>query len=239
MSTEIGPLPEGPHFQYDGAPELFLGRRGRGPLEVAWDTNVLIDYLTHGPAMWEGEPLEIEHADAEEVEALDLLIQVWQVRDVRFTIFPRSIDDARRALARERRYARAKAVDEFAAALTLTAGEEEDDAFVDGPSQQPLPLQLPTTLRDQALSRVPEGADRELVGLALAAGVHVFLTRDRGVLAARENIRPHGLLLASPLDLLEELAACGALLCVLRRETTYWPIPDVQRMAHLVQALGD
>jgi hypothetical protein len=59
------------------------------------------------------------------------------------------------------------------------------------------------------------------------------------VLAARENIRPHGLLLASPLDLLEELAACGALLCVLRRETSYWPIPDLQRMAHLVQALGD
>lgn len=238
MGTDVRPLPEGPHFQYDGAPELFLGRRGRGPLEIAWDTNVLIDYLTHGPAMWEGEPLEVDHADAEEVEALDLLIQVWQVRDVRFTIFPRSIDDARKALTRERRFARAKAVDEFAAALTLTPGEE-DGAFVDGASQPNLPLQLPTSLRDQAISRVPEGADRDLVGLALAAGVHVFLTRDRGVLAASEDIRPHGLLLLSPLDLLEELAACGALLCVLRRETTYWPIPDLQRMAHLVQALGD
>jgi hypothetical protein len=47
-----------------------------------------------------------------------------------------------------------------------------------------------------------------------------------------------GLLIASPLDLLEQLTACGALLAILRPETVYWPLPDLQRAAHLIRALG-
>lgn len=217
-------VPEGPHFVYDQAPSLFLGRSGRGPLDVVWDTNVLVDYLTQGPAMWEGEPLNVEEEYGAQLEGLQLLIQLWEVREVRFRLFDRSIDDARRILEVERRQRRARAVDEFAAALRLSAYGDADDERDPDP-QDPLPLWVPPTTRDAALEAVPEGADRELVRLALLGRAHVFLTRDKGVLRARDRLRPLGLLLATPLDLIEELAACGALLCVLRRETNYWPIP--------------
>lgn len=51
-------------------------------------------------------------------------------------------------------------------------------------------------------------------------------------------MRSFRLFVASPLDLLEELAACGALLAVMQPQTVYWPVPDLQRMSHLIQALG-
>jgi hypothetical protein len=231
-------LPEGPHFVYDDAPELFLGRRGRGPLDVVWDTNILIDYLTYGPAMWEDEALDVVEDYAAELEGLHLLIQLWLLREVRFKVFARSIDDARRALLEARRGERARAVGEFAAALTLSAYGGDDEKFEPGTVGDALPLWLPSVERDLAVKAVPSGADRELVILALSLGAHVFLTRDRGVLQAADVLRPHGLLVVTPLDLIESLAASGALLCLLNRETTHWPIPDLQRLAHIVQALG-
>ena len=60
--------PVGPHFVYDHAPGLFLARRGEGPLEVVWDTNVLVDYLQYGAAMWEGKPLDAPDGYLEELE---------------------------------------------------------------------------------------------------------------------------------------------------------------------------
>jgi hypothetical protein len=39
---------EGGGFFYENCPELFLGRAGYGPLRIAWDTNVLIDYAEFG-----------------------------------------------------------------------------------------------------------------------------------------------------------------------------------------------
>ena len=49
---------------------------------------------------------------------------------------------------------------------------------------------------------------------------------------------PFGLLLASPLEFVDELVACGAMLAVMRPETVYWPLPDLQRMSHPIRALG-
>jgi len=37
-------------------PRLFLGRRGRGPLCIAWDTNLLLDYFQHGRALGMASP---------------------------------------------------------------------------------------------------------------------------------------------------------------------------------------
>ncbi len=232
-------LPQGPHFAYEQAPSLFLGRSGSGPLDVVWDTNVLVDYISYGAAMWEGEQLRgIEDEYASELEGLQILIQVWQMREIRFRVFQRSIDDARRELEEQRLVERARAVTEFASALTLSSFDDsEEPATVAERVGERLPLVLPPTARDAALDAVPPGADRDLVRLSLEALAHVFLTRDKGILKAREALRPHGLLIATPLDLVEELAACGGLLCVLDRETAYWPVPDVQRLAHLIQAL--
>ena len=42
---------EGGGFFYENCPEIFLGRVGYGPLRVAWDTNVLIDYAEFGDLM--------------------------------------------------------------------------------------------------------------------------------------------------------------------------------------------
>ncbi len=233
-------LPEGPHFVYDDAPGIFGSRRGLGPLDIAWDTNILVDYLIYGPMMWEGEPTNVPDENEAELEGLQLLIQLWQVREIRFRLFERSIEDARHILVERRRTDRARAVAEFASALTLSSYGSDDEDIEDALMSRPgaHPTWLPATVRAEALSKVPAGADRDLVGLALSSGMHVFLTRDKGVLRARDALRQHGLLLATPLELIEKLAACGALLCIMRRETTYWPIPDLQRFSHLIQALG-
>jgi len=224
---------EGPHFHYDSAPGLFLGRSGRGPLEIVWDTNILLDYLEHGHVIWDEGSFDVADEDyCAELEALGLLINVWTRRDVRINILDRSITDAKKRLSAARMRSRATAVDEVAAALTLDVwhGREDEDEDEDYPW-------LGVIVPPEVLERIPEGADRELVAEAVERGGHVFLTRDGGVLRCRDVFKPHRLLLASPLDLLEELAACGALLSVLRPETMYWPLPDLQRLSHLIQAL--
>lgn len=79
--------PEGPHFRYDEGPSLFLGRSGRGPLQVAWDTNLLIDYFEYGMQIWEGKSLSeiMPREQGEELEGLQVLISLWVLRDIRFT----------------------------------------------------------------------------------------------------------------------------------------------------------
>lgn len=39
---------EGGGFQYEDCPRVFSGRNGYGPLRLAWDTNILIDYAKYG-----------------------------------------------------------------------------------------------------------------------------------------------------------------------------------------------
>lgn len=231
--------PVGPYFVYEDAQGLFLGRRGEGPLEVVWDTNVLIDYLQHGASMWEGEALNAPDGYLEELEGLALLITLWSLRDIRFHVLPESVVDAKRRLTEERIVARTTAVEELAQALTLDLYADDDElARTDSSAQRDLPLTLPRTVTEDALAALPDGNDRRLVEAAVQRGAHVFLTRDRGVLRCASLFRPIDLLLASPLDLLEHLSACGAILCLMRPEYLYWPCPDLQRVAHLVQALG-
>jgi hypothetical protein len=88
--------PIGPDFHYDSYAPLFLSRRGRGPLQIVWDTNLLIDYFEHGQALWEvGLPEELpDYAD--ELEALQFIIAMWVIRDIRFHILPRVLIDAKR-----------------------------------------------------------------------------------------------------------------------------------------------
>jgi hypothetical protein len=227
-------IPIGPEFDYTAAPSLFLGRRGYGPLHITWDTNLLLDYFQFGSDLWAGFSIPGSHdPDYEgELEGLQLLIALWVLRDIRFHVLARSISDAKAALSPERRNERAQAFREFVRALQLVGGTFDEDA----PSRDGL-LVLPESELNRVKSSLPRGADRELVADAVKAGSHVFLTRDRGILRRRATFRPFGLLLASPLDVLENLIMCGAFHCFLAPEFAYWPMPDQQRVGHLISAL--
>lgn len=37
------------------APRLFGGPADEGPLDIVWDTSILIDYFVHGSAMWKAK----------------------------------------------------------------------------------------------------------------------------------------------------------------------------------------
>jgi hypothetical protein len=223
--------PEGPHFEYDSAPGLFCGRQGRGPLHVAWDTNLLIDYFDHGARLWSGEslPAEIPGNHGEELEGLQLVVTLWVLRDIRFHV-PRFFlaDSKRKPLSKKVREQRLHAMRQFARAVEFVADGEGSDA----PVRRPL-----HPAEHEVMKRVPAGNDRVLVQEALRSGMDVFMTRDTGILAARPALRVLGMVVASPLDLVEELAVAGALHCLLDPKHLYWPMPDQQRVMHLIEAL--
>jgi hypothetical protein len=223
----------GPHFDYELAPHLFSGRVGEGPLEIMWDTNVLIDYLQFGEDIWEDEAIEVDYEEyAGDLDALRVIIQLWQRRDLRFTVSELSIDDARRRLGRDRRRRRAAAVDQIAAALTLDRWNGDADSPRSAPAWQ-----TSQATRAAAMRKLPTGTDRALVAEALASDRHVFLTRDAEILGAKRDLSACGLLLARPLDLLEELAACGGLDAMLEPGSMWWPLPDLQRTSQLRAAV--
>jgi hypothetical protein len=234
LDGDVSP-PEGPHFRYTDGASLFLGRSGRGPLQVAWDTNLLIDYFEYGSQLWDGEPLPqaIPAEQGEEMEGLQVLVSLWVLRDIRFHILPGVIDDSKKKpLAPSRRRRRLHAWEEFCAALALV----EDDE--DGYGTAIPPVGSSGREIDEAVSHVPNGNDRALVRDSLTTGMHVFMTCDKGILKARDSFASLGLLLASPLDLIEELGAAGALHCLFEPKHLYWPMPDQQRVSHLIQALN-
>jgi hypothetical protein len=121
------PAPVGPDFSYDACPRIFRGRRGRGPLHIVWDTNLLIDYFKYGRVLWESQPLPDEvESYADELEALQLVIALWVIRDLRFHILMRVLMDAKRRLSEQRLADRINALNEFAASLRLIGSGEPE-----------------------------------------------------------------------------------------------------------------
>jgi hypothetical protein len=224
----VRPIPQGPHFVYERNRELFLGRRGRGPLRVAWDTNLLIDYFQHGREIWECEPIDEPGAYGDELDALRVVMATWVLRDIRFYLLRHTLRDARRVLDARRLGARQQAFREFAGALRFVEAQ--------GDRREPPPLLLPDSVLRRALEEVPVGNDRELVDEALRTGMHVFLTRDTKVVKAAPALRPLGLFVGAPGDLLEQLAASEALSCLLGGRFLTWPLPNMERAAHLYHA---
>ncbi len=230
--------PEGPYFNYGEGASLFCGRRGSGPLNIAWDTNLLLDYFEYGELLWEGEslPSVVSAEHGEELEALQLIVSLWVVRDIRFHILSGVLSDSKsKPLSEQRARQRINAWEEFCSAIALM-GDGEDRAGVEVTRSTPTRSDADVEFMD-ALSRVPAGNDRSLVAEALMSGMHVFLTRDKGVLGAASSFAPLGLLLASPQELLEHLGAAGALHCLFKPQYLYWPAPDQQRVTHLIRAL--
>jgi hypothetical protein len=229
-------VPAGPDFVYASATAIFGRRRGRGPLFIAWDTNLLLDYFNFGSSLWQGRDLP-DHLEEEytgELEGLQFLVALWVLRDIRFIILPATITDAKTKLTQKRRASRLNAFREFTSALQLVS---DDPPEVNLPSRDGLPV-LPEKMLERAVSEIPPGFDRALVSSATRMGLHVFLTRDKGILRHRDTLRPFGLFLASPLDIFEELLACGAFHCMLEPRCAYWPMPDQMRVGHLIRALA-
>jgi hypothetical protein len=228
-------VPVGPEFVYDSASAIFGGRSGHGPLFIAWDTNLLLDYFNFGSSLWQGRDLpdELGAEYTGELEGLQFLVALWVLRDIRFVILPATVTDAKRKLSQERRVSRLNAFRGFTSALQLVS---DDPPELDLPSRDGL-LVLPERMLERAVSEIPPGFDRALVSSAARMGLHVFLTRDKGILRHRDALRPFGLLLASPLDIFEELLACGAFHCMLEPRCAYWPMPDQMRVGHLIRAL--
>lgn len=227
---KLASAPIGPDFHYDSYAPLFLGRRGRGPLHLVWDTNLLIDYFEHGHALWDVGLPDGMPDYSDELEALQFIIALWVIRDIRFHVLPRVLLDAKRELSQERFAERVNALEQFAAALRLVSSSEYYN-----PGDEPL-----QHLFEQALTRVLDGipaTDQPLIRDAVHLGAHVFLTRDKRLLRCRRDVLPFGLLIASPGDILEHLAASGALHCLCGGRYAYWPLPDQARVTHLVTVL--
>lgn len=225
--------PIGPDFDYRSSYELFLGRHGRGGLHIAWDTNLLIDYFNHGRALWNGEALpdltQGEHGN--ELESLQMIVTLWVLRDMHFHIMPKTISDSKKGnLRSDRKQMRFDAWHQFCRAISLVSDESDYRGET---------LDLPKSTLETALQSVPEGNDRTLVSQAVQRKMHVFLTRDKRVLKAESKLRIHGLAVRSPGDLLEDLIAAGAFHCIFEpRRYLYWPMPDQQRVSHLILALA-
>ncbi len=227
----LEPPPLGPQFDYSRSRELFGTRPGAGPLHIAWDTNLLVDYFDFGRALWEFDRLPAEAHDRDELEALQFVMAVWVIRDVRFHILPRFLEDARKGLSEARRRRRAVALDAFEAALSHMGYDPTEPVPTTG-------LLLPDSAREYEVRKIGDPLDRLLVRQALHMGVHVFMTRDKRLISWGAALRPFGLWIASPGDLLEEFVACGALHCLIHpRGHAYWPIPDLTRVLFLLEAL--
>jgi hypothetical protein len=194
---------EGGGFFYEDCPEIFLGRAGYGPLRVAWETNILIDYAEFGDLMWEEErefdPQISEPRYREELVALDAIIQLWMMRDIRVRVPKRQIFDAKRELGEDQWGVRERQLHHFLAALTCIRLDKEVLENV------------------QPFHPLPDGStsdewDESLVQEAIETGCHVFLTRD-GRLRRRLHQAARGSCLAimSPSDLQQALAEADEL----------------------------
>jgi hypothetical protein len=230
-----GPIPFGPQFDYALGPGLFSGRVGTGPLVVVWDTNIVIDYLTHGRSLWWLDAETEEFANSEDghlvdLELLRMVLAVWVTRSVDFVILQRSITDAKKELSQERRRKRAQLHLDFDEAIRLLADPDDGESDLYPASKTEI---------DKAIASAPFGADQELVIGAFARGAHVFLTRDQGILRAKNELRGIGLLPLTPADLFDELCACGAALAVWFPEKyVTWPLPDLARVGMIIRSFA-
>ncbi|MES4889231.1 hypothetical protein [Streptomyces sp. NPDC096012] len=234
------------HFDYASAPHLFLYRRGVGPLQMAWDTNVLIDYLNFGNALWNGHDLDIDDPEyAKQVHAIGRIMDphycFW---DIRIHLFDEILNDAKRALCIERRSRREHALERFARALMYVEwgeGDENEEGSLMGEGwesehgQEPLfeiepSAQTPIPEYQSLLAALPNGHDRILVKEAVDRDMHVFLTQDKGILRAAPFARRLGLLIVKPNDFLQLFEGAGI-------SPMQFPAPDLARISKVIQAL--
>ncbi|QGN34467.1 hypothetical protein [Microlunatus sp. Gsoil 973] len=182
-------------FCHDAVPAL-LPPGYHGPLVVALDSNVLIDLQQHGAELINAADLEVPEDYKGELLALGAIVDIWMLRDIRFIVTPRSRTDAKR-LSERFLATRGPAVDALAQSLAFQCG----DWSVPAPSEGSLPAL-------GSVTGIPDGADRDLLLEAQAAGAHVFLTRDEQVITAA-SVEGPVLRILRPTGLADELVLGG------------------------------
>lgn len=189
-------------FAYGQCPEVFLGRTGIGPLRVAWDTNILSDFARYGHLMLNNSPsleeLPLNEPYLEELIALGVVMRLWETRDIRVVLFARHREDLGKRAEDEDEVLK-RTADVLAVQSALGCVVPHEPVIQSMRSSRP------------HLHSLPASADRELVRDAIAAGCHVFLTRDRGVLSRWKEPAAHGLAILSPTGLLDALAQADML----------------------------
>ncbi|MDQ3533455.1 MAG: hypothetical protein M3456_14015 [Actinomycetota bacterium] len=197
---------EGGCFDYGGAPPIFLGRKGRGPLRIAWGTNILIDWRHFGEILRSddnGLPDGLDSGHEEDLVALGSIMGfIWMIRDIRIRCFLNQRDDFRRVTDREtddrRRSERDREITEIAAAVRCVK--------LDEPSDQEI-----RSNPDWAARFMSRSFDHDLVEQAIVSGCHDFLTRDQGILRHAESLEALGLRVVRPCDLWDDLLYAGEL----------------------------
>lgn len=219
---------EGGGYLYERMPAAFGDRTGWGPLRVAWDTSILVDYGKYGSAFWGDDAFDPEDFDdlrgdaneqyRDELVALDVIMQTWLYRDIRVHVFPYQLDDAKRALTRSDLEMRSRQLDQFDAALDcLGHGTAE-------PEGSP-----------PAVPGIRPSADRTILEHAVAAGCHILLGRDYRFLTAstRFEAKRYGVTALTPVELVDVMADAGEL-GVAAAATL--PIPDTHKWMHAFAA---
>jgi hypothetical protein len=226
--------PEGGGFQYGECPKIFLGRKGYGPLRVAWDTNILIDYTEYGELMFGDEDFDPPITEAKyraELMTLSDFMNLWLIRDIRIRIPLRQIGDAKRRLKSKRDYARRHLNSQLQAMRTWQIFEFQSalscislDVTIDGQVDYFEPL-LEESTNDEW--------DQSLLEEAIATGCHIFLTNDRKLknrLAAMA--RKSGVAILRPSELRSLLAEANELSLA---KTGRYLMPDNHKYSHVLK----
>jgi hypothetical protein len=214
-----------------------MGRTGYGPLRVAWDTDILIDWRDFGRFLLSDDehltgdehlPANLDAAHMEDLVALgQVMNRVWCTRDMRIHPLRRQLRDVGRYHGERRQVLmdeRTRQLDEVASALWCV-GLGRD-------LRRPV-ARLPARLR--YATWMAKSQDRALVEEAIASGCHVFLTRDRKVLRHSPRLATLGMVVLRPSGFLDELLEAGALYSIAGPDGT---ICDHHKFIHLKAAAG-
>ncbi len=214
VEDDDGAIPLGARglgFCYEACPTIFPHRRGCGPMRMAWDTNVLLDFQRHVPAVWNEEPVEVAEGAVSRVLALARIVDVWMLRDIEIHLLPTVLTDFKGETLQRRVARRQQSFEEMLQALShQTGGREihyEGSTLPHSVTDGQLPL--PGFDYVDPIPSAPEGADRDLLLESLANDMHVFLTSDRKILREAPRLALRRLLVTSPTGLSTEFQRYG------------------------------
>jgi hypothetical protein len=242
-------------FWYRVTPEIFLGRRGVGPLLLALDTGVLIEFVDallelNEAALMQQPPLYgADWVNAERSEAITDVVQLWYHRDVRFLISDIYLVDSKKPLSDERLRVRHRVIreldfdchglrggtearlpfelsDDVLAAITSdTVGCCVHPDATSGVESFPAP---PSSVNWPTWIR-----DKQLLADALQMGAHAFLTYDEQILKRAKAFERYGIKILAPFGLLSLLDDAGEL------EHEYSTLIDLDTLARIWKIAAD
>jgi hypothetical protein len=235
---------DGLGFCFEAIPDIALGRKGCGPLCIALDTSVLINFMKFGRLMLDdGLVAGVSGVDGD-VLALGNLLSLWMSRSIRFHLSPLNVEDAKRSLANDQREERERALFGLTAAITCHNGSDLDwSVRSDSGDQLEFDLDLRSELQD-IIAGLPNGYDRRLVREALAQEHHVFLTCDKRLVNRSAKLAQFGLLVCLPSQLMTMFARNGVEAMsggtIPHEGCPYavWMFGDTHKWLHLDDAFG-